>query len=77
MQDGSCRLVLNLDNAYTAACAQEAAAEVIWFSRKQVPEKGFSFHDEVIWRGDEPFLVLREMRMQGAEELPDALDHLT
>ena len=68
-QDGSCRLVLNLDNAYTAACAQEAAAEVIWFSRKQVPEKGFSFHDEVIWRGDEPFLESGEILLPGLHNI--------
>ena len=68
-QDGTCRLVLNLDNAYTAACAKEAAAEVIWFSRSHVPDKGYSFHDEIIWRGDEAFLESKNILLPGLHNI--------
>lgn len=64
-QDGDCRLVLNMDNEYTAACAAEAAAEVIWFSRRARPEKGYSFHDGAIYRGDERFVEQRDILIPG------------
>ena len=52
-QDGDCRLVLNMDNEYTAACAAEAA------------EKGYSFHDGAIYRGDERFVEQRDILIPG------------
>ena len=65
LQGRDCRLVLNLDNDYTAACAAEAAAEVIWFSRERIPERGYSYHDEAIYRGDERFLEGKDILIPG------------
>ena len=65
LQGRDCRLVLNLDNAYTAACAAEAVSEVIWFSRQQIPAHGYSFHDEAIYRGDERFLEAKDILIPG------------
>ena len=65
LQGRDCRLVLNLDNAYTAACAAEAVSEVIWFSREQIPERGYSYHDEAIYRGDERFLEGKDILIPG------------
>lgn len=65
LQGRDCRLVLNLDNAYTAACASEAVSEVIWFSRERVPEHGYSYHDEAIYRGDVRFLEGRDILIPG------------
>ena len=65
LQGRDCRLVLNLDNAYSAAYAAEAAAEVIWFSRERIPERGYSFHDEAIYRGDERFLEAGDILIPG------------
>ncbi len=65
LQGRDCRLVLNLDNAYTASCAAEAVSEVIWFSRKQIPEHGYSFHDEAIYRGDQRFLEAKDILIPG------------
>ena len=64
-QDGSCRLVLNLDNEYTASCAAEANAEVLWFSRNAVPEKGYCFHDGAIYRGTERFIEASDILIPG------------
>ena len=65
LQGRDCRLVLNLDNVYTAACAAEAVSEVIWFSREQIPERGYSFHDEAIYRGSERFLEAKDILIPG------------
>jgi len=64
-QDGSCRLVLNLDNEYTQACACEARAEILWFSRNAIPERGYCFHNGVIFRGDEPFINADDILIPG------------
>jgi len=64
-QDGDCRLVLNLDNEYTAACAQEAKSEVLWFSRNAVPTKGYCFRDGAIWRGEERFISAEDILIPG------------
>jgi len=68
-QNGDCRLVLNLDNAYTAACAEEAAAEIMWFSRQQTVEKGFSFHDGAIWREREHFIDASDILLPGLHNI--------
>ena len=65
LQGKDCRLVLNLDNVYTAACAAEAVAEVLWFSRERVPERGYSYHDGAIYRGDERFLEGKDILIPG------------
>ena len=64
-QDGDCRLVLNLDNEYTASCAAEAKAEVLWFSRNAVPEKGYCFRDGAIYCGDEHFIDAADILIPG------------
>ncbi len=69
LQGRDCRLVLNLDNIYTAACAAEAVSEVIWFSRERIPERGFSFHDEAIYRGEERFLDAKDILLPGMHNI--------
>ena len=69
LQGRDCRLVLNLDNAYTAACAAEAVSEVIWFSRARIPEHGYSFHDEAIYRGEERFLEASDILIPGMHNI--------
>ena len=64
-QDAACRLVLNLDNAYTRACAEEAGADIRWFSRQQRPQKGYSFHDGAVWRGEERVISENEILLPG------------
>jgi len=64
-QNPDCRLVLNLDNEFTAACAAEAKGEVLWFSRQGVPERGYSFHDGAIYRGAERFLAAEDILLPG------------
>ena len=64
-QDADCRLVLNADNEFTAACAAEAPGEVLWFSRAKRPERGYCFHDGAIWRGAERFLQQTDILLPG------------
>ncbi|MCD8322845.1 MAG: UDP-N-acetylmuramoyl-L-alanine--D-glutamate ligase [Oscillospiraceae bacterium] len=40
------RLVLNRDDALTAACAQEARCPVRWFSRRETPEDGVFLRED-------------------------------
>ena len=68
-QGSDCCLVLNMDNAYTAACAGEAAAEVIWFSRQHALEHGYSFHDDAIWRGSEKFIDAADILLPGLHNI--------
>lgn len=68
-QDENCRLVLNLDNAFTAACADEARAEVLWFSRETVPQHGYSYHDGAIYRDGERFVAASEILIPGLHNI--------
>ena len=47
------RLVLNLDNDVTAACASEAHGEVLWFSRRQAVDNGFFLRPDGMICGSE------------------------
>ena len=69
LQDESCRLVLNADNAYTAACAKEARAEVCWFSRQTEPERGYFYRDGVIYRCGVPFLSASDILIPGLHNI--------
>ena len=51
-QGPSGRVVLNADNALTAACAGRAPGEVVWFSRRGPVEAGVWCDGEVIRRPD-------------------------
>ncbi len=64
-QRADCRLVLNRDNTFTAACADEAKGEVLWFSRNERVERGYSFHDGAIWRGAARFLEACDILLPG------------
>lgn len=64
-QKPGARLVLNLDNAYTAAWGRESGREVTWFSREHVPDHGYCFHDGVIWRDGEPFIRREDILLPG------------
>ncbi|MBE6914839.1 MAG: UDP-N-acetylmuramoyl-L-alanine--D-glutamate ligase [Ruminococcaceae bacterium] len=68
-QTGECRLVLNHDNSYTRACADEAAAQVTWFSRVSVPENGYSFRDGAIYRGDERLVEAEKILLPGLHNI--------
>lgn len=45
-QKAGARLVLNLDNDDTAACASEAPGDVVWFSRRTQPAKGVYLRED-------------------------------
>lgn len=68
-QDEGCRLVLNLDNEFTAACAEEARAQVLWFSRETVPQHGYSYHDGAIYRDGERFVEETEILIPGLHNI--------
>ena len=68
-QDENCRLVLNLDNEFTAACAAEARAQVLWFSRETEPRHGYSYHDGAIYRDGERFVEEREILIPGLHNI--------
>lgn len=48
-QTPECRLVLNLDNPYTARFAEEAAAQVKFFSRRETVQDGVFCRDDMIY----------------------------
>lgn len=64
-QGSDCRLVLNLDNDFTAACAGEAKADVLFFSRNSRPAHGYCFHDGAIYRGEEHFINADDILIPG------------
>ena len=66
-QDADCRLVLNADNPYTAAWADqsEVRAEVWRFSRREKPARGYGYQDGVIWRNGARFLDRSEILLPG------------
>ncbi len=64
-QGGENRLVLNLDNPYTAAFAAESRAEVLWFSRSAQVERGYCFHDGAIYRGTARFVEQSDILLPG------------
>ena len=64
-QGSDCRLVLNLDNEFTRSCAAEASAEILWFSRQQSVNKGYSFHDGAIWHENERIIDADDILLPG------------
>lgn len=64
-QNSNDRLVLNLDNAITAAFADDAAASVAWFSRMQEPANGVWLRDDIIYRGNHPVLFRSDILLPG------------
>ena len=65
LQNASCRLVLNLDNEFTANCAAEAKGEVYHFSRNERPVRGYYFRDGAIYRGEERFIDADDILIPG------------
>ena len=67
-KEGS-RLVVNLDNEHTAGFAPEASGEVLFFSKKAVPENGYFLQEGVIYAAENgavrPFLAAEEILIPG------------
>lgn len=59
------RLVLNLDNDITAACAGEAKASVSFFSRRQTVEKGCCVINEAIYLNGEHIVDKADILIPG------------
>lgn len=59
------RLVLNLDNELTAACASEAQSSVSFFSRKAEVEKGCCVRDEAIYLNGEHIVDKKDILIPG------------
>lgn len=58
-------LILNADNALTAAFADEARGEIKWFSRQTAPENGLFFDGEAIRRGTHVLLRRGDILLPG------------
>lgn len=66
MQQGeNDRLVLNLDNAITAACAAEAKSSVSFFSRREEVEKGCCVRNEAIYLNGEHIVDKADILIPG------------
>ena len=59
------RLVLNADNADVAPWAAEAKGEVLFFSRRSLPERGYGFREGWVYRNGERFLSREELLLPG------------
>ena len=64
-QKPGARLVLNLDNEYTAQWGRESGRDVTWFSLTQRPAHGYCFHDGAIWRDGERFIERADILLPG------------
>ncbi len=58
-------LILNNDNALTAALAAEAKGQVRWFSRQAAPHNGVFYRGGVIYRGATAVLRREELLLPG------------
>ncbi len=64
-QEAGDRLVLNLDNELTAACAAEAKADVSFFSRQKDVEKGCCIRNEAIYLNGEHIVDKSDILIPG------------
>ena len=72
-QGGECLLVLNRDNEITRSFAGEAKARVMWFSRREEVERGYSCTDGVIRRGGEKVMDAEEIRLPGVHNVENMM----
>ena len=59
------RLVLNLDNDITAACAKEAKGKVSFFTRREILDKGCCIKDEAIYLNGEHIVDKADILIPG------------
>ncbi len=64
-QNNADRVVLNLDNAFTAGFSADARGTVSWFSRQNRPASGVWFDGHTIYRKDTPILSREEIVIPG------------
>ncbi len=72
-QGADCRLVLNRDNEITRSFEREAKADILWFSRMEAVESGYSCTDGVIRRGGVRIMDADEIRLPGAHNIENMM----
>lgn len=72
-QGADCRLVLNRDNEITRSFAAEAGADILWFSRQEDVQHGYSCTDGVIRRGGEKVMDASEIRLPGVHNIENMM----
>lgn len=72
-QGGENLLVLNRDNGVTRSFAGQANARLMWFSRQEDVEQGYSCTDGVIRRGGEKIMDADEIRLPGVHNIENMM----
>lgn len=68
-QDAGGKVILNYDNAITKAFAQDAPGQVVFFSRREVLDRGVCVKDGAIWRKGVKVLDLSDIVIPGAHNV--------
>ncbi|MFO7636964.1 MAG: UDP-N-acetylmuramoyl-L-alanine--D-glutamate ligase [Clostridia bacterium] len=80
-QDGSGRLILNLDNETTRGFRHEAKGEVLFFSIREIPEKGAYMKESKLYLRDgsrDTFLMnASEVKLKGLHNIENLLAAIT
>lgn len=65
--------VLNADDPMSASFAQTARGDVVWFSRKQRPARGWFFDGRQIWCDGAPILVQEQIPLRGLHNVENVM----